>query len=411
MPGGPLLDPVSETAAAPAPVQHRRRARTVAIGSLGALGIAAGAVFGVQAATGDPTSAVKALVTPSAAGQDPTIVFGGRGGYAGGPGTYGGSGGTAGATAGTSTVAAATQATADQLVGVVDITTVLGYENGEAAGTGMVLTPDGEILTNNPVVEGATSVTVTVLSTGVSYSATVVGTDPTDDVAVLRLSGASGLATVPTDDDAVAVGDAVTAVGNAGDEAGTAAAAGSVTALDQSITATDESGQDAEQLTGLIEIAADVEAGDSGGPLYDAQGEVAGMDTAASSTGGQAYAIPIATALSVAEQIVDGVDDATIHQGYPAFLGISVQSAGTDTSTDAAGATIAGVVADGPADQAGLAAGDVITAIGRTTIATADDVSTALADLDPGATVAVTWTDTTGQSQTATVTLATGPAD
>jgi S1-C subfamily serine protease len=375
----------------------------VAIGALGALGIAAGAVFGVQAATGSTTTAAKAITAPA---TDPTVVFGGRGGYAWGPGSYGGYGGTTTpGTAATSTAAAATEATADQLVGVVDITTVLGYENAEAAGTGMVLTSDGEILTNNHVVEGATSITVMVLSTGETYEATVVGTDPTDDVAVLQLSDASGLDTVQIDGDTLAAGDSVTAVGNAGGVTGsTSAAAGTVTALDQSITATDESGQDAEQLTGLIEIAADVEAGDSGGPLYDAEGEVTGMDTAASSTGRQAYAIPIATALSIADRIVDGVDDATIHQGYPAFLGISMQSGTT-------GAMVIGVVSGGPADEAGLAAGDVITAIGGTTITSADDVSTALTGQDPGDPVTVTWTDTTGQSLSATVTLATGPAD
>ncbi|MBB3676004.1 S1C family serine protease [Modestobacter versicolor] len=388
---------MSETAEAPAPSNPTRRKRTAAIGSLVALGLAASAVFGVQTALGGTATAARAIAAPA---SDPAVVFGGRGGYGWGPGTLPGSGST-----GSSTVAAATEATADQLVGVVDVTTVLGYENGEAAGTGMVLTSDGEVLTNNHVVEGATSITVTVLSTGVSYEATVVGTDPTDDVAVLQLSDASGLDTVQADDDAVAVGDAVTAVGNAGGAAGTSAAAGTVTALDQSITATDESGQDAEQLTGLIEIAADVEAGDSGGPLYDAEGEVVGMDTAASSTGGQAYAIPIATALSIAEQITSGVDDETVHQGYPAFLGVSVQSGATG------GAAVAGVVAGGPADQAGLTAGDVVTAVGGSTVTAAEDVSAALAGLDPGDEVTVTWTDATGRSQTATVTLATGPAD
>jgi len=414
MAGRPVLGPVSETAAATAPIRKSRRPRTVAIGTLAALGIAAGTVFGVQTTSAENTGAVKSLAT-SATTTDPTIVFGGRGGFGGGYGSasggssgFGGTMTVPGSTGSTGTaVAAATEATADQLVGVVDIVTVLGYENAEAAGTGMVLTSDGEILTNNHVVEGATSITVTVLSTGESYTATVVGTDPGDDVAVLQLSDASGLDTVQIDQDDVAVGDAVTAVGNAGNETGTAAAAGTVTALDQSITATDESGSDAEQLTGLIEIAADVEAGDSGGPLYDAEGEVTGMDTAASSTGGQAYAIPIATALSIAEQITSGVDDATIHQGYPGFLGISVQSTGTGTG----GATIAGVVADGPAEQAGLVAGDVITAIDGTTITSADDVSTVLAERDPGDEVTVTWTDSTGAAQTATVTLSTGPAD
>ena len=176
--------------------------------------------------------------------------------------------------------------------------------------------------------------------------------------------------------------------------------------MDQSITATDGSGSDAEQLTGLIEIAADVQAGDSGGPLYDAGGEVVGMDTAASSSGGQAYAIPIDTALAIADQITSGVDDETVHQGYPAFLGISVLPSGT---TD--GASVAGTVSGGPADTAGLTAGDVITAIGDETITSADDVTAALAGYEPGDRVSVSWTDSVGGSQTATVTLATGPAD
>jgi S1-C subfamily serine protease len=378
----------------------------VAIGTLGALGIAAGTVFGVQAVTGTTTTGAAAVAAP-AVPHEPTVVFG-RGGPGGRTGLGGSSSGTTTVPGGTtsSTVAAATEATADQLVGVVDITTVLGYANGEAAGTGMVLTSDGEILTNNHVVDGATSITVTVLSSGDTYQATVVGTDPSDDVAVLQVAGASGLDTVQIDRNTPAPGDDVTAVGNAGGATdSTSAAAGTVTALDQSITATDDSGQNAEQLTGLIEIAADVRAGDSGGPLYDAQGEVTGMDTAASSTGGQAYAIPIATALSVAQQIVGGVDDATVHQGYPAFLGVSVQSAGTD------GAAVAGIVADGPADSAGLTVGDVITTVGGTAITSAADVSTALAGYQPGDTVKVTWTDTAGQSQSASVTLATGPAD
>lgn len=404
MAGGPVLGPVSETAEAPATsTQTRtqpRRTRTAAIGTLGALGIAASAVFGVHAATAG-TTVTRAIAAPA---TDPTVAFGGRGGYAWGPGGTSAPGSST--TSPSSSVAAAGPATDDQLVGVVDIVTELGYQDAEAAGTGMVLTADGEVLTNNHVVDGATSITVTVLSTGQSYTATVVGTDPTDDVAVLQLTDASGLATVDTDEDAVAVGDAVTAVGNAGNETGTAAGTGTVTALDQSITATDESGSNAEGLTGLIEIAADVEAGDSGGPLYDADGQVVGMDTAASSTGGQAYAIPIATALSIAEQITGGVDDETVHQGYPAFLGISVlPGAGT------AGAPVAGTVPGGPADAAGITAGDVITAVDGTTIVAADDVSSALTDHDPGDTVRVTWTDTSGQSQTATITLAAGPAD
>lgn len=256
------------------------------------------------------------------------------------------------------------------------------------------------------MIEGATSISVTLLSTGEVFTATVVGTVPTADVAVLRLVDASGLNTVQVDPDGVELGEAVTAVGNAGgDPSSTSAADGTVTALGQSITATSESGTDAERLTGLIETDADVQAGDSGGPLFDTDGEVVGMDTAASSGGVvQSYAIPIGTAMDLVEQIRDGVDDATVHQGLPALLGVSV-------ADGAAGATIAGVLSDGPAAQAGIGAGDVVTAVSGTTVDDATDLTTALAAQEPGDEVDVTWTDTTGTSQTATVTLAAGPAD
>ncbi|MCZ2828615.1 trypsin-like peptidase domain-containing protein [Modestobacter sp. VKM Ac-2986] len=387
----PLSDaqPAPTTTTAPTP-RRRRGTRALATGAVGALGVAAGVVIGVQTSGG----ASAATITPSAA-TEPAVTFGR------GPGSYGTPPGY-----GSSTAVAAGTATADQVVGVVDIVTELAYSGGEAAGTGMVLTSNGEVLTNDHVVEGATSITVTVLSTGEQYTATVVGTVPTADVAVLQLEDASGLDTVQVDADGVELGEAVTAVGNAGgDPSSTSAAEGTVTALDQSITATSESGTDAERLTGLIETNADVQAGDSGGPLFDADGEVVGMDTAASSGGAvRSYAIPIDTAMDLVGQIEDGVDDATVHQGLPAFLGVSVAD-GT------AGAIIAGVLSDGPADQAGIGAGDVVTALGGTPVDSATDLTTALAAQDPGDEVEVTWTDITGTSQTATVTLVAGPAD
>ena len=239
---------------------------------------------------------------------------------------------------------------------------MLQYQSAEAAGTGMVLTSNGEILTNNHVVDGATSIKVTVVTTGGSYTATVVGTDPTDDVAVLQLSDASGLQTAKLASSAARVGESVTGVGNAGGTGTLTAATGTVTALDQTITASDQNGGNAEQLSGLIETNAAIQSGDSGGPLYGSSGTVIGMDTAASS-GGQAegYAIPIATAEEIAKEIESGADNATIHQGYPAFLGVSVQD-GTG------GAAIAGVLSGGPAADAGIAAGDVVTAVGGTAV-------------------------------------------
>ncbi|MER7248048.1 trypsin-like peptidase domain-containing protein [Kribbella sp. NPDC000426] len=166
--------------------------------------------------------------------------------------------------------------------GLVDVNTVLGYENARAAGTGIVLTSDGEVLTNHHVVEGATSITVTDIGNGKTYTASVVGYDEQHDIAVLKLKDASGLQTAKTgNSDQVKLGDQVVGVGNAGGVGGTPSyAAGKVTGLNQAITATDENGQDPENLTNLIQTDANIQAGDSGGPLVDANGEVVGVDVA-----------------------------------------------------------------------------------------------------------------------------------
>ncbi|SDP30177.1 serine protease, S1-C subfamily, contains C-terminal PDZ domain [Pedococcus dokdonensis] len=330
---------------------------------------------------------------------------GSTGGGSGGSG--GGSGGSTGSTGSGST----TEATARQLVGVVDIVSTVNYGQGEAAGTGMVLRSDGEVLTNNHVIEGATSIEVTVLSTGRTYSATVVGTSPTNDVAVLQLSGATGLATVDLgDSSSLQVGDAVTGVGNAGNEEGTSAATGQVTALDQDITASDGSGTDSEDLSGLIMTDAAIEAGDSGGPLYDADGQVVGIDTAAqtSRTGETVagYAIPIDTALAVAQKIRSGVDDATIHQGVPAFLGIQ-----TGQVAVTGGVPVVGIVDGSAAEAAGITSGSAITRVGGTPVSTSSGLTDALTAHDPGDRVAVTWVDAYGTAHSATVTLGSGPAD
>jgi S1-C subfamily serine protease len=254
------------------------------------------------------------------------------------------------------------------------------------------------------------------VSTGKTYTAKVVGTDPTDDVAVLQLNGASGLATAKIGNSAqVAVGNTVTAVGNAGGTGGTpSSATGTVTALDQSLTATDQGGSNPEQLTGMIETNADLQAGDSGGPLYASNGTIVGMDTAASSSAAAttttAFAIPIATATSIAAQIESGQASSVIQLGYPGFLGVQVQ-ASTQNGSVAAGAPIAGVVTGSAGAKAGLQAGDTITAVNGTTISSPSALSTAMANSKPGQQVTVTWVDAAGQSHSATLTLGTGPAN
>jgi S1-C subfamily serine protease len=379
----------------PAPLSGRTR-RRVGMVTVGALAVAAGAAFGVQHAIQSSTATAQAS---AAQGTTLPATFQPRYGRSFGGFSYG-TGSAISGTTGTTTAA-----TVAQQAGIVEINTVLTYQDAQAAGTGMVLTSTGEILTNNHVVDGATTITVTIAGTGVTYPATVVGTDPTGDVAVLQLTGASGLQTAHLSTAAATAGTAVTGVGNAGGTGSLTAASGTITALDQAITASDGTGGNAEQLTGLIETDAAIQSGDSGGPLYGADGTVIGMDTAASSGGAvQGYAIPIATAEAIAAQIESGVDNATIHQGYPAFLGVSLQDSG-------AGATVAGVLSGGPAAAAGIAGGDVITSVGGTPVTSAASLGTAMAGHQPGDRVRVAWTTAAGVTHSVTVTLATGPAD
>jgi len=302
--------------------------------------------------------------------------------------------------------------------GVVDINTKLGYQSATAAGTGMILTSGGEILTNNHVIDGATAITATVVATGRTYTAKVVGTDVTADVAVLQLDGASGLSTIPLGDSStVAVGDAVIALGNAGGVGGApSVVTGRVQATGQAITASDQGGANAERLTNLIETDAPIQPGDSGGPLVTAAGKVIGMDTAAS-TGGRfqiaadtAYAIPINDALSIVHQIEAGKASATIHLGLSGFLGVEVQ-ASTTLGGSANGAVISGVVSGSPAEKAGMRAGDVITGVDGHAISVAADLTTQLRTHHPGDRVSITWSDQGGTSHTVTVTLMTGPAN
>jgi S1-C subfamily serine protease len=309
---------------------------------------------------------------------------------------------------GSSTQTDAVAASAAQTAGVVTIVSDLGNQGAQSAGTGIVLTSDGMILTNNHVIEGSTSIRVTDELTGESYSATVVGTDKTHDIAVLQLDGASGLTTAALDtSDALAAGDAVTAVGNAQGTGDLVAAAGTVAALEQTITTQSEYGISGETLDGLIRIDADIVSGDSGGPLLDADGEVVGIDTAASSgtadiTG---FAIPIEDALDIVAQIEAGADTATVEIGYPGFLGIGVADAGAG-----AGAGVASVIEGTPAATAGLAAGDVITAVNGTAVASAEELTAVLGGMEPGETVSLAVTTASGTSGTVDVTLIAGPA-
>jgi S1-C subfamily serine protease len=355
------------------------------------------------------------------------------------------------ATATSKTVLSTSQIASRVDPGLVDVVSTLGDQQATAAGTGIVLTSNGEILTNNHVIDGATSIKVTDIGNGRTYTATVVGYDATQDVAVIQLQNASGLTVASLGNSStVQTGNSVVALGNAGGKGGTpSVAVGTVTALNQSITASDEGSGNSEQLTGLIETNADIQPGDSGGSLVNSYGQVIGMDTAASSSGSQvqsqsgqtteqAYAIPINEATSIAQQIAAGTTSTNVHIGGTAFLGIESQPTsqgsgdsggfggfggsgasggssgfggfGDGQGSSATGVTISGTLSGSPAANAGLTAGDTITSVGGQSVSTTQDIAQVLVKDHPGNSISITWVDQSGQSHTANVTLASGPA-
>jgi S1-C subfamily serine protease len=369
---------------------------TAAVVCIGGLGTAAVAELTAKSAT-----ATNSTATPS-------LHSNGTFGRGGGLGQSGG-GFQGGQQQSASTESAATPATAAQEAGLVTINTVLNYDKGEqAAGTGMILTSSGYILTNNHVVESSTSISVTVESTGKTYTAVVVGTDKTADVAVLKLVGASGLDPVAfAPKEKVTVGESIYSVGNAEGTGTLVTAVGTVGAVDQSLTVGSDSSDASENLTGLIELESDVVSGDSGGALFDKSGDVIGIVTAASSgsvkvTG---YAINIAQVLKIADAIEDGTSTSDIVIGYPAFLGI-----GLSAETPGTGVPVASVFPGTPAALAGLAAGDLITGVNGQAVTTADGLTAAVQSHRVGDQVTIDWTDTAGTAHTSVVTLTAGPA-
>lgn len=290
--------------------------------------------------------------------------------------------------------------------GIVDIYTTLGFENGLAAGTGMILSRTGEILTNNHVINGATAFKVVDVTTHKKYTASVVGYSVSHDVAVLQLVHASRLRTIKLGRTTkVRVGQQVVARGNAQGRGGAPKVAqGRIIALHRQILAKDGSGN-SETLNNVIATNAPVEPGDSGGPLQDVLGRTIGMVTAGSTSGPhRGFAITIKHALAYANAIKKGKSSTTIHIGPTAFLGVSLR----DTSTDT-GAEIQEIIPDGAAGAAGLIAGDVITSLNGVTISSSADIRKEVLSLTPGTSVPIGWTDSSGTAHTGTITPASGP--
>ena len=304
--------------------------------------------------------------------------------------------------------------------GLVDVTAILGYQQAISAGTGIVLTPSGRVITNNHVIEGATSVTVTDVGDHRTYAAAVVGYDQGADIAVLQLAAASGLKTVSLSAaSAVTVGEKVLALGNAQGQGGTpAVATGTITALGQPVTATDRSAGISEQLTGLIQTSVPLQPGDSCGPLDSPAGQEIGMNTAESSQfqigsgAAQGFAIPAGQAAPIAAAIAAGRASAAVHIGATAFLGVQVVSYGVPVPGNPAtgGAGVVGITPGTPTARAGLVSGDVIVSIGGHAVTSAMSLRSVIETYHPGDTASLHWADQGGQAYTATIVFAAGPA-
>ena len=336
---------------------------------------------------------------------------------------------------------------------IVDVTADLRFAGRTTEGTGFVFNaPDGLVLTNNHVVRSATSVTATLAPTGKTYRARIVGTDARADIAVLQLLNAPPLKAAATGDSTdVMLGTPVLAIGNADGQGGAPTIApGIVNSLDRTIDASDTSAGTAEVLSGMLQTSAQLEPGDSGGPLADAAGQVIGIDTAANPAGTPGpvgYAIPVHRALAIARQIAAGHPGPGIALGTGGFLGTVLPASATGSpqvqdeeerstitnagaspaapiclATDAeagvpaavapvrSGALVEGVLCGTPAAAAGVTGGDVIVRVAGQAVTSPDGLAKILATRTPGIEVPVTWADLAGVTRTVLVRLLPAPA-
>ncbi|MCK2213781.1 trypsin-like peptidase domain-containing protein [Actinomadura sp. ATCC 31491] len=283
---------------------------------------------------------------------------------------------------------------------------VVMIQGRTAEGSGVVLSEDGLILTNNHVVSGQGDVLTVKFNDGRTAKASVVGTDPATDLAVIRAEGVKGLAKATLgDSDQLKVGDDVLAVGSPLGLDGTVTA-GIVSALDRTVTAGDGGGgqqfpwgqqQQTETTTlgGMIQTDAAINPGNSGGALVNAAGELVGINSAVSSEGvNLGFAIPVNTAKQVSQQLIS--KGKVSH----AFLGVSV----TDATGDVPGALIRQVSAGSPADKAGLKQGDLITRIGDTKVDGGDTVVGQVRGFTVGQQVRITYLRD-GKENTVTATM------
>ena len=283
--------------------------------------------------------------------------------------------------------------------------------NQEAAGTGIIISKDGYIVTNKHVVAGSTTIEV-ITSDGTSYkNVKLVGSDTINDVAFLKVEGVTNLkAATLGDSSQVKVGQKVIAIGNALGEYQNTVTAGIVSALSRPVTAADETGQGAEQLENLLQTDAAINPGNSGGPLVNLSGEVIGINTAvASDAEGIGFSIPINDVKGMASSVLKtgkitrpylGVRYVSLTPDAAANLDISTKQGAYILASEGSPAIVSG----SPAEKAGLREKDIITKVNKTSVDSQHPLSSLLAAYAPGDTVTLTVLRD-GKEQTIKVTL------
>lgn len=279
-------------------------------------------------------------------------------------------------------------------------TSYWGYsQSAQSAGTGMIVTKDGYVLTNKHVVEGATDVQI-ITDSGDTYDdVTIVGLDPLNDVAYLKINDATeDLPTINLGDSkTIAVGQPVLAIGNALGAYQNSVTQGIIGGTGRSVAAGDSNGRNVEYLTDMIQTDAAINPGNSGGPLVNAAGEVIGINTAVSTdANGLGFAIPISATKGMLNNIIQnktatraylGLQYITITSDVAKKYNLSVKQGayvGSEESRQSA------IVSGGPADKAGIKDGDVITKVGNIDVGRAGSISTLVGEYKAGDTIQLT---------------------
>ena len=305
------------------------------------------------------------------------------------------------------------------VVSIVSETRSSGYSlffgsgTSQSAGTGMIVSSDGYVLTNKHVIEGASKVQV-VTSSGDTYDdVDIVGEDPLNDVAYLKINGAKDLPTITLGDSkSIAVGQPVLAIGNALGVYQNSVTQGIISGTGRSVTASDSNGSNSETLTDMLQTDAAINPGNSGGPLVNAAGDVIGINTAVStSANGLGFAIPISATKGMLKRIMeDG-------KAERAYLGLTYITVTAEVAKEAKLSVTHGayiynnssrsgeaIVKNGPADKAGIKTGDVITKVGNIEVGRAGSISTLIGEYKVGDTVQLTYVRD-GKENTTNVTL------